>query len=35
MKAKKKKLEKMKLADFGVDPAKRLKIVKVTGESFA
>jgi electron transfer flavoprotein beta subunit len=33
MKAKKKKLEKMKLTDFGVDPAKRLRTVKVSGES--
>jgi electron transfer flavoprotein beta subunit len=33
MKAKKKKLEKMKLEDFGVDATKRLKTLKVTGES--
>lgn len=33
MKAKKKKLEKMKLTDFGVDPTKRLRIVKISGES--
>ncbi len=32
MKAKKKKLEKMKLADFGLDATRRLKTVKVVGE---
>ena len=32
MKAKKKKLEKKKLEDYGVDAAKRLKTVKVTGK---
>ena len=32
MKAKKKKLEKMKLEDFGVDAQKRLKTVKVIGK---
>lgn len=31
MKAKKKKLEKTKLADFGLDSVKRLKTLKVTG----
>ncbi|KAF4970813.1 hypothetical protein FZEAL_9970 [Fusarium zealandicum] len=30
MKAKKKKLEKVKLADFGLDTVKRLKVLKVT-----
>lgn len=34
MKAKKKKLEKLKLSDFGVDNEKRLKVLKVTGEIF-
>lgn len=33
MKAKKKKLEKTKLEDFGIDATKRLKTLKVTGES--
>jgi electron transfer flavoprotein beta subunit len=33
MKAKKKRLEKMKLEDFGVDAAKRLKTLKVVGKS--
>jgi electron transfer flavoprotein beta subunit len=33
MKAKKKKLEKMKLEDFGVDTTKRLKTLKVVGKS--
>jgi electron transfer flavoprotein beta subunit len=33
MKAKKKKLEKLKMSDFGVDPANKLKTLKVTGES--
>lgn len=32
MKAKKKKLDKMKLEDFGVDPTKRLKTLKVVGK---
>ena len=32
MKAKKKPLTKKTLADYGVDPAKRLRTVKVTGE---
>lgn len=34
MKAKKKKLEKMKLSDFGVDDKKRLKTLKVVGEYY-
>lgn len=34
MKAKKKKLEKKKLSDYGVDGAKRLKTLKVIGELF-
>jgi electron transfer flavoprotein alpha/beta subunit len=33
MKAKKKKLEKVKLEDFGVDAIARLKTLKVTGMS--
>ena len=33
MKAKKKKMEKMKLEDYGVDATKRLKTLKVVGES--
>ena len=32
MKAKKKPLEKKTLADFGITPEKRLKVLKVTGE---
>lgn len=32
MKAKKKKLEKVKLSDFGIDAVKRLKVLKVTGK---
>lgn len=32
MKAKKKKIEKAKLADFGLDNSKRLKVLKVEGE---
>jgi electron transfer flavoprotein beta subunit len=33
MKAKKKKLEKKSLADYGVDAKRRLKVLKVTGRS--
>lgn len=33
MKAKKKPLEKKKLADFGLDTSARLKVLKVTGKS--
>ncbi|KAK7432647.1 putative electron transfer flavoprotein subunit [Neonectria magnoliae] len=33
MKAKKKKLEKMKLSDFGLDTVRRLKVLKVTEPS--
>lgn len=32
MKAKKKKIEKAKLADFGLDSSKRLKVLKVEGK---
>lgn len=35
MKAKKKKLEKKTLADYGVDGTQRLKTLKVIGESFS
>ncbi len=35
MKAKKKKMEKKTLADYGVDGAKRLKTVRVIGESYS
>jgi electron transfer flavoprotein alpha/beta subunit len=35
MKAKKKKLEKKKLEDYGIDQAKRLKTTKVIGECFS
>jgi len=35
MKAKKKPLEKTTLADFGITGEKRLKVLKVTGKSFA
>jgi electron transfer flavoprotein beta subunit len=33
MKAKKKKLEKKSLSDYGIDTGRRLKTLKVTGES--
>ena len=34
MKAKKKKMEKKTLADYGIDEKRRLKILKVTGKCF-